>query len=101
MVKGIDRELSRQRSEFDQANRWEQAMRSTDRGSLSWADVGAEDLKEVVAHATEDGAAVLLAKTSDGGALLVQILVSRDRRPKFYAATMAELNEMLMKLASV
>lgn len=81
------------------ANRWAQAMLSTRKGSLSWADVGAEDLLAAVARVTEDGAAVLLAKTSDGGALMLQILAEDGQKPKHYAASMAEVNEVLEALA--
>lgn len=83
------------------ANKWAAAMLETRKGSLTWADVGAEDLQAAVAHVTEEGAALLLAKTSDGGALMVQILVGTGDRPKFYAASMAELNDLLDALARV
>jgi hypothetical protein len=85
----------------DKANKWAAAMLDTRKGSLTWADCGAEDLLAAVAHVTEDGAALLLARTSDGGALMVQVLVGAGDRPKFYAASMAELNELLEALTSV
>jgi hypothetical protein len=85
----------------DKANKWAQAMLQARKGSLTWMDVGAEDLLAVVAHVTEDGAALLLAKTSDGGALMVQVLGNGPDKPKFYAASMAEVNELLTLLGSV
>jgi hypothetical protein len=75
------------------------ALKSAKRGSLSWSDVGPEDLVTALAAVTEDGAALLLSKTSDGGALLIQVLESEQSKPKFYAASMAELNEVLANLA--
>lgn len=84
-----------------QANKWAAAMLSTRKGSLTWADCGADDLLAAVAHVTEEGAALLLAKTSDAGALMVQVLVGTGDRPKFYAASMAELNDLLDALARV
>jgi hypothetical protein len=82
-------------------NKWQAAMDAHRKGSLSWADCGPEDLVAAVAHVTEDGAAVLLSKTSDGGALMVQVLVGVGDRPKFYAASMMELNELLEALTNV
>lgn len=82
------------------ATKWAAAMLGTRKGSLSWSDCGAQDLLDAVAHVTEDGAALLLARTSDGGALMVQVLVGVGDRPKFYAASMAELNELLEALTN-
>jgi hypothetical protein len=82
-------------------SKWAKAIEGQRKGSLTWADCGPEDLIAAIAHVTEDGAALLLSKTSDGGALMVQVLVTRDDRPKFYAASMAELNELLATLIGV
>lgn len=82
-------------------SRWEAAFASQKKGHVSWSMCGAEDLLAVVAAVTEDGAALLLSKTSDGGALLIQVLEGEGRKPKFYAASMAELNEVLFALAHV
>lgn len=80
-------------------SKWDQAL--TKRGSLTWKDVGPDDLMAALVAVTEDGAALLLSKTSDGGALLVQVLVDKDTKPKHYASNMAELNEVLANLGSV
>lgn len=67
------------------------------RGALTWTDADAEDLRDTVASVTEDGAAVLLAKTSDGGALVLRIIADRESVP-FYAPDMASLNEMMREV---
>lgn len=94
-------ELDRKRQDFDKANKWTRAMLGSRQANLTWDDVGAEDLKAALVHVTEDGAALLLAKTSDGGALMVQVLVGVGQNPKFYAASMAELNMLLEELSRV
>lgn len=67
------------------------------RGALTWSDADSDDLRDTVASVTEDGAAVLLAKTSDGGALVLRVIADRESVP-FYAPDMASLNEMMREV---
>lgn len=101
MTDRLDQRQNGKKNGTAAANKWAAAMLDTRKGCLSWADCGAEDLLAAVAHVTEDGAALLLSKTSDGGALMVQVLVGVGDKPKFYAASMQELNELLEALAHV
>lgn len=57
-------------------------------------DADSDDLRDTVASVTEDGAAVLLAKTSDGGALVLRVIADRESVP-FYAPDMASLTQMM------
>lgn len=82
-------------------DKWLDATLTPEKGKLTWMDADPEDLRDAIAAATEDGAAVLLSKTSDGGALLLQVIEGEGRKPKFYAADMAELNEVLFALGHV
>jgi hypothetical protein len=82
------------------ADKWEQLGQRESKGSLTWADAGAEDLLAAIAAATEDGAAVLLSKTSDGGALVIQVWNGAGRH-KLYPASMAELNEALQLIQEI
>lgn len=77
-----------------EVSKWMAASLAPERGKLTWWDAPAEELRDAIASATEDGAAVLLSKTSDGGALHIQIWSGVDR-PKFYAPDMATLNALL------
>lgn len=73
---------------------------ASNRGSLTWADCPADELRDMIVSVTEDGAAILLAKTSDGGALVVRMIADRESVP-FYAPDMASLNHLLMEVASL
>lgn len=79
-------------------DQWEARLAERNRGRLTWADAGAEDLLAAVASVTEGGAALLLSKTSDGGALVIHLLVGTVRH-KLYPASVAELNEALALIA--
>jgi CO dehydrogenase/acetyl-CoA synthase gamma subunit (corrinoid Fe-S protein) len=81
--------------------KYEEAFKQAKTTSLSWSDADPADLQDAIAHVTEDGVALLLAKTSDGGALMAQALIGAGHKPKFYAASQAELNELLAMLARV
>lgn len=75
-----DKTLSEQYREklkkSDQAaeSKYGKAKISSSKGGLTWLDVDAEQLKKVAAAVIEDGAALLLAKTSDGGALVIRVV---------------------------
>lgn len=75
-------------------DKWLEATLTPEKGKLTWRDADPEDLVDAIAAATEDGAAVLLSKTSDGGALAVQVWAG-TQRVKFYAAEMAQLTAIL------
>lgn len=82
------------------ADKWEALNARTRRGGITWADAGAEDLRDMVAAVTADGSAVLLATTSDGGALVIQVLNGKGRH-KLYPADDAELAEALSLVTRV
>lgn len=64
------------------------------RGNLTWGSADPNLLRAAIAAVTEDGAALLLTKTSDGGALCLQVWTSAGRH-KLYPATIQELTEAL------
>lgn len=55
-------------------SKYQKAKLSSVKGGLSWLQVDAEQLKKVTAAVIEDGAALLLARTSDGGALVIRVV---------------------------
>lgn len=55
-------------------SKYGQAKLSSIKGGLSWLEADAEQLKKVAAAVIEDGAALLLARTSDGGALVIRVV---------------------------
>lgn len=76
------------------ANKWEALRAQHSTRNFSWADAGAEDLRDMVAAVVADGSAVLLASTSDGGALVIQILNGKGRH-KLYPTDELELAEAI------
>lgn len=50
------------------------AKLSSVKGGLTWLEADAAELLKVVAAVIEDGAAILLARTSDGGALVIRVV---------------------------
>lgn len=77
---------------------WEQVLHKKERNRASWTWADGEVLLDALVSVTEDGAALLLSKTSDGGALALQIW-SGTARHKFYPVSSAELNELLTAMA--
>lgn len=67
------------------------------RGALTWGDAPAEDLRDMIACVTADGAAILLSVTSDGGALVVRTIVDKESVP-FYAPDTASLNSLMSEV---
>lgn len=55
----------------------------SDRKSLSWSAGPTETMRDFIARVTDNGAAVLFARTIDGSALVVQVLAG-DERSKEY-----------------
>lgn len=66
--------------------------------SWQWAD--SEELLDAVVSATEDGAALLLSKTSDGGALCIQVWAGTDRF-KLYPASSEEVSIVLATIRQI
>lgn len=81
-------------------NKWDQYFTLKSRGNLSWRDASAELLREAIASATEDGAALLVSKTSDGGALTIHVLAGGTTH-KLYPATEQELSEALQLIVKI
>lgn len=65
-----------------------------DKETATWAWVPVDLLAGAIVAATDDGAAVLLSKTSDGGALCLQVWNGAGRH-KLYPARAAEAVEGL------
>lgn len=80
--------------ESGQGDKYTMALGRSSRGGLTWSDCDADSLLAAVHAATEDGAAILLGKTQDGGALTIQVWNAAGRH-KLYPASMAELSEAL------
>lgn len=75
-----------------------QAMKDRARGdSLSWGDASPQDLMAAIVAVTGDGAAVLFSKTSDGGALVVRVLVDKESIP-YYPSNASELAATLKEI---
>lgn len=70
------------------------------RGAVEWSEVDGRAIKAAVCGATESGAALILAKTQDGGALAVTLL-DGPRRVKKYFNSAGEAESWLMNLASL
>lgn len=83
-----------------QTNKWADNFALKSRGNISWKDASPELLISAVAAATEDGAALLLSKTSDGGALSIHVLAG-DSTHKLYPATTDELSEALQLILKI
>jgi hypothetical protein len=81
-------------------DKWSDRIETERRGRVQWADCSAEDLLDAVAAVTEDGAALLLSTTSDGGALSIHVLTGHGTH-KLYPATQAELNAALMMITEI
>lgn len=67
---------------------------------ISWDAVDAEQLAATVHAVTDDGAAILFGRTSDGGALVIQIL-SAGGKHKLYPSTPSELDQMLRDVETI
>lgn len=65
--------------------------------NLSYGQVDGDLLRECVERVTNRGDAVLFGRTSDGGALSVQILTG-GKAEKFYVTDASELLELLQGL---
>lgn len=82
------------------SDRYGQLTHSESRGGLTWVEADATLLRSAAAAVTEDGAALLLTKTSDGGALCIQVWTGTDRH-KLYPASATELREALQLIIEI
>jgi hypothetical protein len=82
-----------------EASKWGRVGPTKDRDPIHWSSCDARVLQAAIVAATEDGAAVLLSKTSDGGALALQIL-SGSARYKYYASNTVELDDLLREMTA-
>lgn len=72
-----------------------QKMKDKAKGQgVSWADASQQDLMAVIVAVTADGAAVLFSRTSDGGALVVRVLVDKESIP-YYPSSASEIHDAL------
>lgn len=76
------------------ANKYKGLQLGGEHGKMSWSLADANLLKAAVVAVTEDGAGLLLARTSDGGALCVQVWEG-GIPSKLFPATELELTEAL------
>lgn len=79
-------------------DRWGSMKWKGSQEPISWSCAEPRVLQDAIVGATEDGAAVLLSKTSDGGALALQIL-SGSERYKYYLADSVEVDDLLRMMA--
>ena len=66
---------------------------SVDR-SVSYGQIDGNTLRECVVRVTERGDAILFGRTSDGGALSIQVLTG-GKAEKFYVSDASELMELI------
>lgn len=79
--------------------KWDSMKWKQSQDPISWRSADSRVLLDAVVAATEDGAAVLFSKTSDGGALALQILAGSERY-KYYLADSVEVDELLRMMAT-
>lgn len=82
------------RTTASKQSKYGRAAHASGTRSLSFKEVDSNLLAAVAAAVTEDGAALLLARTSDGGAIVLQVLDGAEK-PKWYAADLESLTENL------
>ncbi len=68
-------------------------------GSVSWRDISADSIAELVRLCASNSAAVMFGATSDGGALSLCILMDRDKI-KEYPRTQTEIDSFLLWLST-
>lgn len=81
-------------------DRWERLRGTQSLHAVTWADADVEMLRRAVMAVVEDGGAIILGRTSDGGALMVQILHGQGR-VKIYPASQDELDTALMEIEAI
>lgn len=81
-------------------DKWSSHFSLKGRGGTTWLDANADTLRAAIASATEDGAGLLLSKTSDGGALSIYVL-TEGATHKLYPANADELNEALHLIVKI
>lgn len=69
-------------------------------GAVTWEEVNGPLLKQAIVAATEDGCALILSKTSDGGALSITVLAGPERIKK-YAKSADLANSVLQELIAL
>lgn len=80
-------------------SKWGQVGKARNTDPISWSSCDARVLQAAVAAVTEDGAALLFSKTSDGGALALQILDGTSKY-KHYLADSVALDDLLRELSN-
>lgn len=80
-------------------DRWKDLRTKTDLEPIKWSSCDPRALQAAIVSATEDGAALLFSKTSDGGALALQVL-SGTARYKYYAADTEDLDDLLRAMTT-
>jgi len=53
------------------------------RTTLSWTGGPPESMRDAIGRITDSGAAILFARTSDGGALVIQVLAGNERSKEY------------------
>lgn len=97
----IEQSKARWNKERDTAiDKWNRLVEATGRSSVTWNDADPTMLRDAVAAATEDGAALLFAKTSDGGALVVKVINDKKSVPLYPASTQS-LHSTLELIAQI
>jgi hypothetical protein len=76
------------------SDRYASLKGSTNGGTLHYSSVGGDVLRNTVEAVTGAGDAILFGRTSDGGALSVQVLHDK-KATRFYPSDASELLELL------
>lgn len=71
------------------------------KGTMSWEDVNAEDLKALIIAATEAGGAIRFGASRDGGALALGVYGDGDEAYTLYAPDSEEIAKHLSGLIDV
>jgi hypothetical protein len=53
------------------------------RATISWSSGPTESMRDAIARITDNGAAVLFSRTTDGGALVLQVLAGTDKSKEY------------------
>lgn len=75
------------------------AAEELNEGVMRWlADYPAENVKQLIAAVLEEGGAIFISKTRDGGALGITIMFGEEKK-RLYAANPLELDIIVQKVS--
>lgn len=78
-------------------SRYEKRPRGSSNSSIRWVDADASSLHDAVCAVTDNGEAIILSRTSDGGALSITIISGSDKH-RWYPNSVAMIEEDLAEI---